>query len=248
VTKKIKDTIAAILVVLIIGALVFWLYNNEKSKAHRDLAKRIAELSPRGGPPDTIEGLRQAIALYENQIELNIKEGAQTGVYWKILAIRLADRKMYRDALDALERAIYYNAEDPVLYHLTGESASVVAASTLGFSAGSGSEKEHFYNLAESAYLRAIQLDPTYARPRLGLGILYTFDLGRPSQAIPHLEHYLQIVSSDISAMFVLARAYFLTEQYDYAIEFYDRIISRSKDESIRSEAQNNKEFIRELM
>jgi tetratricopeptide (TPR) repeat protein len=124
----------------------------------------------------------------------------------------------------------------------------VVAASTLGFSANSGSEKEHFFNLAESAYLRAIQLDPTYARPRLGLGILYTFDLDRPSQAIPHLERYLQIVSADISAMFVLARAYFLTEQYGHAIEIYDGIISRSKDANIRSEAQNNKEFIRELM
>ncbi|GHV94127.1 hypothetical protein AGMMS50293_04470 [Spirochaetia bacterium] len=246
--KKIKETIVGILVVLILGTLVFGVYRNAKSKTHQDLAKRIAELSPRGGPPETIEGLKKAIALYETQIELNVKEGAQTGTYWKILAIRLADRGSHRDALAALERALYYNSEDPVLFYLTGVSAGVVAKSALGFSGNSGNEKEHYFALAESSYIRALQMDGEYPKPMYGLGILYTFELNRPAEAIPYLEHYLRLLSSDIAGMFVLARAYYMTENYNGAVEMYDRIITRTKDPKVKNEAENNKDIIRSQM
>ncbi|MDR0316399.1 MAG: tetratricopeptide repeat protein [Treponema sp.] len=246
--KKIKEAVIGILVLALIGTLVVSLYRFQQSKIHRDLAKRIAELSPRGGPPETIEGLRQAIALYENQIELNVKEGAQTGVYWKILAIRLADRGMHRDAIAAFEKALYFNETDPVIFHLTGESASVVAASVLGFSGNINTEREHFSRIAEAAYLRAIQLDETYAKPCFGLGLLYTFDLDRPAEAIPHLERYLQLSPNDIKAMFVLARACYVTENYERAVELYDRIIARTKDPKVKAEAQNNREIVRDQM
>jgi tetratricopeptide (TPR) repeat protein len=246
--KKIRDVIVALLILFAVGYGVSWLYRQGRSKVHADLAKRMEELSPKGGPPTTIDGLKAAIAAYENQIELNVKEGAQTGVYWKILAIRLADRGMHRDALDALERAIYFNSEDPALFYLTGEYASIVAAATVGFSGNSTAEKEHFTRLAENSYLRSIQLDAVYDKPLLGLGILYTFDLSRPDEAIPHLERYLEITPSGIRGMFVLARAYYMTGSYDRAIDLYDRIIARTKDQKIKAEAQNNKETIRNLI
>jgi tetratricopeptide (TPR) repeat protein len=242
--KKIGNTILGIAVFVVLGCLVVWVYRHEQNKAHQNLAKRIAELSPRGGPPETIDGLKAAIAAYEAQIELNVKEGAQTGVYWKILAIRLADKGMHRDALDAFDRALYYNAEDPTLFFLTGESASIVAAGVLN----SASEKDRFSGIAESAYLRSIQLDAGYSKPRLGLGLLYTFDLNRPAEAVPHLERYLELSSSDVKAMFVLARAYYMTGNYEGAVELYDRIITRSKDPKIKDEARNNRELIRDQM
>jgi tetratricopeptide (TPR) repeat protein len=114
--KQIKELILGIFVVLIIGTAMLWIYRYEKNKVHANLAKRISELSPRGGPPETIDGLKAAIAAYEAQIELNVKEGAQTGAYWKILAIRLADKGMHRDALDAFERALHFTIDDPTLY------------------------------------------------------------------------------------------------------------------------------------
>jgi tetratricopeptide (TPR) repeat protein len=244
---KAKDAVLGILVLLIIGALVVVVYHYEEDKSHRDLAKRMAELSPKGGPPETIEGLRAAIAAYEDQIELNVREGAQAGVYWKILATRLADRSMHRDALEALEKAISYNAEDPVLFYLTGLSAAIVASSSLDFPGASGppgAEREKYFALAESAYLRAIKLEPDYARPRYGLGILYIFELDRPAEAIPHLTRYLELMSSDINAMFALARAHYVTGNDAGAIELYDRIISRTKDQNQKAEAQKNKETV----
>jgi tetratricopeptide (TPR) repeat protein len=245
---RVKDAVIGIFVLVSFGVLIVMVYNYEIDRGHRDLAKRIIGLNAKSGPPETIDGLKDAIALYEKQIELNVKTGAQTGVYWKILAIRLADKGMHKDAVEAFDRALYYNASDPTLFYLTGESASIAAASTLDFNDNSVSEKDRYRNLAESAYLRAIELDPTYAKPKLGLGILYTFDMDRPADAAPHLERYLQIMPNDIRGMFVLARACFMTDNGGRAIELYNRIISRSKDPKVKTEAQNNIDFIRNAM
>jgi tetratricopeptide (TPR) repeat protein len=245
---NVKDAVVGLLVAVIFGALVALVYHYEMNKSYRDLAKRIVGVSSKKGRPETIDELKKAIALYENQIELNVKTGAQTGVYWKILAIRLADKGMHKDAVEAFDRALHFKADDPTLFYLTGESASVAAASTLNFNSDSPAERERYQNLAESAYLRSIELDPTYGKPKLGLGILYTFDMNRFDEAIPHLERYMQIMPNDIRGMFVTARAYYMTENFDRAIELYDRILSRTKDPKVKTEAQNNIDLIRGLM
>jgi len=245
--KKTKEFITGICIFLVVAGLVFLVVQGE-GKKNRELARRIAELSPRGGLPDSIEGLRKAIALYEDQIEKNVREGAQTGVYWKILAIRLADRDMHYDALVAFEKAIYFNAADPVLFNLTGVSAGIVAKNIIGFSANADREREQYFKLAENSYLRAIELDSTYAKPFYGLGVLYVFELDRPQEAIPYLEQFVKLQPSDISAMFVLARAYATTGSYEEAIDLYDRIISRTKDQKIRDEALRNIDTIQGLL
>jgi len=235
--KKFKEILFVSFVLLIAVSTVVFIYNRTSTRPSRELAKRMAELSPRGGPPETIDGLRQAIALYEDQIERHVREAAQTGVYYKILATRLADRKLHNDALEALERAIYFNSEDPVLFYLTGVSAGSVAKSIVGFSMDSERQREHYYDLAEKAYLRALELDITYTRAMYGLAVLYSFELDRPQDAIVQLERYLQIITSDTSAMFILARSYFMIEDLTRASEIYQRIADRTKDKTIREQA-----------
>ncbi|MCL2266290.1 MAG: tetratricopeptide repeat protein [Treponema sp.] len=246
--KKFFEFVTAILIVSAVGFLIYFMYQSGNASKNRELAKRMAEISPRGGPPETIDGLREAIALYEDQIEKNVREGAQTGVYWKILATRLADRNMHNDALAALERAVYFNTEDPVLFYLTGVSASFVAKSSVGFLNARENEREHYYKLAENAYLRALELDITYTRPMYGLAVLYVFELDRPQEAITQLERYLQIQTNDFSAMFILARAHFMLREYARAVEIYDRIINRSRDKDIREEAMLNRDIIQGIL
>jgi len=235
--NKFKEVISTLLVLFIAGAVVYFIYTRTTTRPSRELAKRMAELSPRGGPPETIDGLRQAIALYEDQIERHVREGAQTGVYWKILATRLSDRNMHNDAINALERAVYFNTEDPAIYYLTGLSAGSVAKSIVGFSDNSEKERDHYYKLAENSYLRAIELDITYTKPMYGLAVLYAFELNKPEEAILQLERYMQIIPSDISAMFVLARAYFMKEDFNKASEIYGKIADRTKDKKVKEEA-----------
>ncbi|MCL2210354.1 MAG: CDC27 family protein [Treponema sp.] len=246
--KKFKEFVMAILILGAVGCLIYFIYQSTSARTSRELAKRMAELSPRGGPPETIDALRQAIALYEDQIERNVREGAQTGVYWKILATRLADRNMHNDALDALERAIYFNTEDATLYYMTGVSAASVAKSIVGFSSSDEKQRDHFFKLAEKSYLRALDIDITYTRPMYGLGILYVFELDRPQDAIVHLERYLQMQTSDVSAMFVLARAFYVTEQFNRAIDLYDRIIDRTKDKRLKEDALINRDVIQGML
>ncbi|MDR2942837.1 MAG: tetratricopeptide repeat protein [Treponema sp.] len=246
--KQFKEIVLGIFVIAAVSFLIYSLYQLKGRTANKELARHIAELSPKGGPPETIEGLRQAIALYEDQIERNVREGAQTGAYWKILAVRLVDKGMYNDALKALERAIYFIPEDPVLYNLAGVSAGKVAKSIVGFSAGAEKERDHYFKLSENSYKRALELDVTYAKPMYGLSVLYVFELDRPAEAIPHLERYLSIMSSDIQAMFILARAYAVTGSYTQAVETYEKIISRSKNKDIQAEAYNNIEIVQRMM
>jgi len=245
--KQFKEVVLGIIIIIVFGWIITFIYKQESAKSNKELAKRMAEISPRGGPPETIEGLRQAIALYEDQIERNVREGAQTGVYWKILATRLSDEPRPQDnaVLEALERAIYFNTEDPVLYYLTGVSAARVAKSKIGFSSAAAREREQYYQLSENGYLRALELDITYTKPMYGLAILYVHELeGRAGEAIVHLERLLQLEPSNISAMFVLATAHYLERDFFKAIEVYDRIIARTRDRKIKEDAEYNKDVI----
>jgi tetratricopeptide (TPR) repeat protein len=243
--KKLKEIVLGIFVLSLAVFLIVMLYRYESTKTNRELARRIAELSPRGGPPETIDGLRQAIALYETQIERNVREGAQTGSYWKILGIRLADRKMHNDALAAFERAIYFNGEDPVIFYLTGISAGMVAKEKIGFTVNDAKEKERYFTLSENAYKRALELDATYTKAMFGLAVLYVYELNRPEEAITQLERFLSIQTGDVSAMFVLASAYYMTKNNTKAIEMYDRIITRTKNKEIKNRALENIDLIR---
>jgi tetratricopeptide (TPR) repeat protein len=245
-----RQKITGLAVFLVIAGVVLGIYLVEKQKSRYVLARRIAELSPRGGTPVTIDGLRKAIAIYEEALEEHVRVAAQTGAYWKILAVRLADREMHLDALDALDRAIRFNGEDPTLFYLTGVSAAIVAKDSLGFSQGTSSsagvqaERDHYFAMAERAYQRAIEIDSSYAKPHYGLGILYTFELDRPVEAIPHLERYLELMNRDVDAMFALARAYYMTASYERAVDLYDRIIVSTKDTTKQTEARNNRDYI----
>jgi tetratricopeptide (TPR) repeat protein len=242
---KQRGTVLGVVVLLLFAGIILGVYLTERQKTRYELARRIADLSPRGGIPSTIEGLRAAIAIYEEAVEEHVRTAAQAGAYWKILAVRLADKGMHRDALDALEMAIRYNGEDPTLFYLTGVSAAIAAKNSLGFSRENvQAEEERYYAMAEKAYLRAVELDGAYAKPRYGLGILYCFELDRPAEAVPQLERYLELMNRDVDGMFALARSYYMTGSYEKAVDLYDRIIVSTKDTKKKDEARNNRDYI----
>ena len=103
--------------VIILAAVALLIFTGYQRNRRRDaLARDIAALRPGDGPPATVEGLRTAIRAYEAKIELHVRDAAQTGIYWKILAYRLQDRGLHGEALEALEQAISYNPADAALH------------------------------------------------------------------------------------------------------------------------------------
>ncbi|MDR3160403.1 MAG: tetratricopeptide repeat protein [Spirochaetaceae bacterium] len=239
--KMKKEYRTGIAVILIAAAALGGLVAFQKYRSRNSLALRISELGPRGNQPQTVEELRRAIARYEERIEAHVKDAAQTGLYWKILAARLQDRDLHHEALNALERAVYYFPGDATVHYLRGLSAGVVGKSAFGLN---GAGKREYLALSEASYLRAIELDPDYERPRYGLGVLYVFELDKPQEAVAHLLWFLENSRDNVDAMFVLARAYFMLENYREALDLYERIIAVARDPAQRNEAENNRQAI----
>jgi tetratricopeptide (TPR) repeat protein len=243
-----KDVIVGIIVIILIASFGMGFFGYTRNKRRDTLAKQIAALNPADGPPETIEGLRTAIHAYEAKIELHVKDAAQTGVYWKILAYRFQNRGLHGEALEALERAISYNPIDPALHYMVGVSAGIVAKSSLNFEGSLGNlTRDNYFTLSENGYLRAISLDERYVKPMYGLGVLYTVELDRPREAIPYLLRCLEI-SPDADTMFVLARAYYMIESYQEAVAMYERIVEFTKDPDKQNEAQSNRQRVLDII
>ena len=173
----------------------------------------------------------------------------QTGIWWKILGSRYLDEGMYGDALAAFEKAIMYYPANPNLYYYVGLCAGYMADASLDYGAtGDLSKRENYLKLAESAYSRAIELNPTYTRALYGLAVLYVFELDESAKAIPLLEKFLTIETKDTDAMFVLARAYYVNYEFQLAIDMYDRIIATTTSDETRAEAEANKKIVMDIM
>jgi tetratricopeptide (TPR) repeat protein len=239
-----KEAVVGVAVIVVIAAGITLVYRYGIDSGRKDLAGRVAELGNPGGPPETIEGLRKAIALYEEEIERYVKDSAQTGTYWRILAVRLQDRGLHNEALRALERALYYFPQDPTLLYLSGVSASRMAKGFLDFEGNDSGGAERYYALAEDAHRKAIALDDRYVKPLYALGVLYVFELERPADAIPLMERYLDLTTNEVDGMAVLAHAYALTAQYEAALNLYDRILSITKDKDKRAGIEESRRLV----
>jgi tetratricopeptide (TPR) repeat protein len=235
-----KTNLRAIIAFVIVAAGITGIIAYKKIGTRNSLARQIAELSPRGGPPQGIDDLRKAIGLYQQKIEEHVQDAARTGNYWKILGSRLIDRGLYGEAMEALEEAVRYYPEDETIHYLLGYSARILARSEYF------AERDaalHFKR-AEQAFRRAIDIYGRYSKALFGISELYVFDLDRASEAVPCLELYLDINKSDTDAMFVLARAYYVTENYEGAVALYDKITGITKDPVKKAQAEANKQQV----
>lgn len=207
--------------------------------------RRMQALEEGVDSPTTAEELSDAIKKYQNRIEDILNADVRIGIWYKILGTRYLDNKMYGKALETFREAITYYPTNQNLYYYVGVCAGYMAKSALDFEAkGSRAERDNYLALSETAYLRALELEPNYARALYGLSVLYVFELNRPDRAIPHLERLVSIEKRNLDAMFILARASYVTGDYDRAVEMYDLVLATSKDAARKAEAQKNKETV----
>lgn len=244
---KVKRVVVSIFAAAVffsgLGFAFYW----SKDKAHRDLAARISEYGPRKGVPQSIDDLKRAISAYEDAQEMYVRDAAQTGTYWKILATRFQDKLMWLEAVKALERAIQYTPNDETLHYLTGMDAAMAAKSVYDYDTGKGgigANSKRYFNLSEAAYLRALELQPAYTQARYALAILYTYELNRPADAISHFLLYMEERPGDADAMFALGRALYMTGRNREAVEWFDRGISLTKDAAKLKEARILRDLI----
>ena len=207
--------------------------------------KRVQSLEENVSSPTTIEELTDAIEKYQDRVEDIIQADAQTGIWWKILATIYMDQNMYGKALEAFRKAVAYYPANQNLYYWIGVCAGYMSKSSLDFDAvGENPKHKEYLALSESAYKRALELEPTYARALYGLGVLYAFELDQGDKAIPLLEKLLTIDTKNIDAMFVLARAYYMNYDFQAAVDVYDNIIKLSSSDTNKAEAEANKKVV----
>jgi len=241
--KITRGMVFGVFVIVAVASGIIGVSAYQKNKIRGELAGRIYSQEP-GAPALTVEQLKASIGEYEKRIARHVQDAAKTASYWKILSVRLMDRGLSGEALEALERAIYYSPEDAALHCYTGITAGTIAKSLHVFPGRDNTEREKYFTLAEKAYLRSIELDGRYLRALYGLGVLYVFELDRPEDALPYLGRYLEISRNDVDVMFVLARAFYMLRDYQAALDLYDRIITLTRDEQKRIDAHNNRQLI----
>jgi len=195
--------------------------------------------------PTTIEELKDAIGKYKDRVADIQLANSQIGIWYKILGTRYLDTKMYGEALKCFQEALKYYPDNQNLYYYVGVCAGYMSHAAMDFG-GSGSTevKYNYLKLAEEAYTRAITIEDRYVRALYGLGVLYVFELDEPQKAIPHLEKALSIDTKNIDAMFVLARAYYSSYEFDKSADMYDKIINTTKSAETRATAEENKKTV----
>jgi tetratricopeptide (TPR) repeat protein len=188
--------------------------------------------------PSSVDELQDAIAKFDKAAQAVVKAQGRVGNWYKLLGSRYADKKMYGEALKSYQTAAEYFPANQNLHYWIGICAGTMAASSYD------AKRDEYLDMAEKAYLRAISLEDRYVSALYALGVLYVFSLGRNEDAIPHLEKLLSIDKKNNDARFVLARAYYATEQNDRAIELYDLIIRDTGNAQMRAEAEANKQTV----
>ena len=207
---------------------------------------RLQKMEEGVGSPTTEAELKEAIKKYQDRIyDIQLAQG-QIGIWYKMLGTRQLDAKMYGEALDSFQKAIQFYPANQNLFYWVGVCAGYMAKASLDFKASGAttSERYNYLKLAESAYLRAIELDERYGRALYGLAIIYIYELGESAKGIPYLERFLDIEKRNTDAMFRLAEAYYLNYDFDKAADLYDQIISLTKDEKKKALAEQNKKTV----
>ena len=192
--------------------------------------------------PTTIEELKDAIKKYGERAADVQLANSQVGIWYKILGTRYLDQRMYGEALKCFQEALKYYPDNQNLYYYVGVCAGYMSHAAMDFGASGSTEVRYNYlKLAEDAYLRAIAIEDRYVRALYGLGVLYVWELEEANKAIPYLEKLLSIDTKNTDAMFVLARAYYSTYEFEKAAGMYDKIIAVTKSAEIKATAEENK-------
>ena len=194
--------------------------------------------------PTTIQELEDAISKYQSRIDDLVTAEAQVGIWYKILGTRYLDKRMYGKALECFQKAAGYYPDNANLFYYIGVCARQMGIASIGVNNTATATQKDYFRMSEKAYLTALDKDPKYYRAMYAIGILYTFQLLEHEKAIPHLEKFVSVQTRDVDGMFALARVYYCTEQYQKAVDLYDKIISLNPGAVKLKEAQDNKEFV----
>jgi tetratricopeptide (TPR) repeat protein len=194
-----------------------------------------------GGPPRSVEELQAGIAQYSKVAETVVEAGAKVGTYYELLATRYLEKGMYRDAYQALAKAVGYFPDVASLHYNAGLSAAYVAKSEAIRGPAGAAEKERWFAVSEANYKRALDINPRMAGALYGLAVLYSFELGRPAESEPLLRRLLDVEKRNADAMLLLARSYYAMGRLEDAANWYETAAKSTGSPDKRRAAEENR-------
>lgn len=198
-------------------------------------------VSAEEAPSGTIEELEEDIRTYQDEVNARFRSSRNLASAHRMLAMRYLESGMYGPALEHFQSAADILSGNATIYYYAGVAAANLARGTL--------EPElatERYEIAERAYLRALELRDRYPSAAYGLAILYAYELDRPEAARQQIDRVLEWRSRDPRARAVSAYVYAALGRVDEAIAEYDSVIDLSDDESFRNEAREMQQQLRQ--
>lgn len=211
---------------------------------NKNFLKRMQEHEEGVHNPTTIEELKDAISKYQSRVDDIMLAQNRIAIWYKILGTRYVDAKMYNEALECFSSALEYYPENHNLFYEIGFCASKLGKNSLPFDVNNEQDGTYYFNIAVKAYTRALELQPNYTKAAYALSIIYVYELNESEKAIPILTQVIENNKKDYDAMFLLAVAYYLNEDFDSAIDIYTVIAENAKD---KNQVQNAKRNIEQI-
>ncbi|POR04734.1 hypothetical protein AU468_02665 [Alkalispirochaeta sphaeroplastigenens] len=191
-------------------------------------------------PTERIAELRREVGRYRSKVEEVTEALAREASFQKLLANELMQQGMHGPALEALQRALAIQTDNPVLYYL----AAVASARTARAHRIDGQRRE-FLELSEALYRDAIALNPRYRAALFGLAVLLSFELDRPADALEYARRTAELETKDPAVRFLLAHVLVRTGNVDEASRIYDDLARTAPATEQRQRAAANRDELR---
>lgn len=188
---------------------------------------------------ERLEEARQKVREQRSAIDKVILETQWHADALRFLGDELFRREMFGPAIEAYAEALKVIPSSFSLWYRLGLSHAQLATLELDPDA-----RRNRARMAATAYEKCIAIEGSHTSSRYGLAILLVFELGSPSQALPHLNRVLELEPRNTRALFVRARARYETNDLEGAIQDYDKIIEYSTDPSEQESARRNRSAV----
>ncbi len=182
-----------------------------------DYLGRLQAMEPAGyageSPRDSTRELEREIARYRGIVEQKVAAQGKLGTYYRMLAVRCMDRRMFGPAYQALQEAIDLTPANPILFSMAGVSAAQM-------SRGYG---DALYGLAILLVFERADADPAGRTETL-------------QEACGLVGRLLEGEKLNVEALFLKGQIEYRLGSLEEAIEAYDRITRLSRSEAKRAE------------
>jgi len=189
----------------------------------------------------TLSELEADVAEYRDAVNERFSAARNLASAHRMLGMRYLESDMYGPALEQFQKAADIQGGNATLFYYAGVSAANHAQSAMD-----DEERQERYEIAERAYLRALELRDRYPDAAYGLAVLYAYELDRPEEAREYIDKVLEWRTRDIRAIAISAYVYSQLGRIDEAIREYDRVIEHAEDESMRERARSMQQQLRE--